>query len=707
VANFPDRPAGSGIGLRAVLAAGDDGQYLSHNLLSAHAILHVRLAFHPATVAGGLLVLLRGLNSSDGETMRLTYETTTRQITFALPTGTNISATLLTELSWHVVEIKLDTANGDAQLWINGLSAGQTSGSFAALTTQTVWLGVIYKATAATGELYLDEWVMAEEYVGPVRIEPAGDYANDPTRWLVIYNTSNADSRAWVDTYRAARNIPYANLLGLSLSSSETIDAAAYADLVNATNDYLTTNALTDQVMGLLLGYGVPGYVDFDDNGTLDAVAALMHRNLTVAGYSFNNNAADALPTRPTYSSLSGDRLTARMDGANLTNTLALIDRATALKAEGLNQGDSATIWFDCFPGPGALFQPAAQQMLGWALSLDRKRTRLPLQLAGDPASTEAAEFAQVDNDGFFWGWSSTTPPPELFGAPAGDRIFSLQIHTDDPTATTLRSATPSNWIDRALADGYASAAASSRAYSISAAPLARPFFEALRLGWTLAEAWYLALPVLREGLYLVGDPLLTVAMPKTGWDVFGPFERLEDLDATQPSDMLRSAQTSLALPTSLQPSEGLAGRYIVRNVDEAGRSEASVVGVGVVNLNGVAAREALRPVWPQETDWPVWVEQGQAVVRLLWDRPMSSCRLAQVELRAQPVGGAESTVFQAKIDVRARSIETAQPLGSTALRYRWRITSADGVIWHTPWSTTLFPAEPATVALTLMEIRP
>ncbi len=93
--------------------------------------------------------------------------------------------------------------------------------------------------------------------------------------------------------------------------------------------------------------------------------------------------------------------------------------------------------------------------------------------------------------------------------------------------------------------------------YNLSASPYARPFFDALRQGWTLAEAWFVALPLVRNTLFLTGDPLMTVAIPREGWDIWGPVELLEHLDAQTPSLALRESQRSASLPVALQPSTG------------------------------------------------------------------------------------------------------------------------------------------------------
>jgi len=127
-----------------------------------------------------------------------------------------------------------------------------------------------------------------------------------------------------------------------------------------------------------------------------------------------------------------------------------------------------------------------------------------------------------------------------------------------------------------------------------------RPFFAALRAGWTLAEAWLLALPVLRDGLYLVGDPLLTVPLPRAGWDVFGPLDALTDFDGAAPTHRLRRDERSLDL---LAHGDGF---YVVRHVDAFGRPDHALTAVPVLRDGAQRVTPPLLPAWPSAPGWPL-----------------------------------------------------------------------------------------------------
>jgi hypothetical protein len=337
--------------------------------------------------------------------------------------------------------------------------------------------------------------------------------------------------------------------------------------------------------------------------------------------------------------------------------------------------------------------------MLSWALGLDGMRTRLPIVLSGDPSGNVEAGFSAVSGDGFFWGWPSTLPAPGIFTGPAGRRALSIQLYLGGASATTARSALPGNWVDTPIDAGYASAIATCRSNPVSSIPDARALYGALREGWTLAEAWHVAQPMLREGFYLVGDPLMTAAMPRQGFEVFGPLQSLKDLDPSTPSLVLREDGLTADLSTIL-PADGVEATYVVRHTDALGRAQASTESVRVVNVGGVAKLPAVPPIWPDAIDWPVVLEAGQLTFKACWAVPLGQTLIATVTLLGQPEGGAESTLAQPTWGPLSSHIEVTAAAPTLKTRYRWRITSADGVVFDTPWSAWVEPAAAPTQSL-------
>lgn len=696
-AAFPDKPGQPGVGLRVAMAPGDEGALLSHDLGAEHAVLHVRFVFSPWGLSGGRFVPLAGLNGQGAEVMRVTFDAATRGLEVRLPGG-SMSVVLDGVLAWQCVELGIQSVSGQANLWINGVLADQVGGDLSASTVQTVWFGAIHKQTAVAGDLYMDELCIADEYIGTVTIAPALAHAADPARWLVVYNRSDADAVSWAESYRQARGVPYANLVGLTLPTAETINAGQYAVLVEAVGDYLAENHLDAQVMGVLLGYRVPGYVDFTGGGTLEAVPALMQTAGATAGAVTNVNATPTPSQRLTFDGLAGDRITARLDAYDLSAADQLLARADGLLASGL-AGHDSVIFFDPFVGAEPTYQEAFGDMLDWATGLRGMKARLPIVLSGDPAGNAEASFDAVSNDGVFIGWSSMPPDPDIFTAPAGRRAVCAQLFLEGAAATSLRNAVPDNWADTPIGAGYACAIVSSRDNPVSAIPDTGALLDALREGWTLGESFHVAQPLLRSGFYLVGDPLMRITMPRRGFEVFGPLDSLEDLDPLSPVSVLPEDVTSLDVSGDL-PAEVIDAHYVVRRTDAQGRAEASYTSVRLSNSGGVAYQPITMPLWPDVVDWPAGVESGRVLPRAVWAEPMGQTHVGAVELLAQPDGQAVVVAATPGWEPRETCLCVSLPVPAVKTRYRWRLTSPDGVVRHTAFSQWVEPSPAPTTSL-------
>ncbi len=704
-AAFPDRPTSGGVGVLVSMAGGTDGQAVEHDLGKGYEVVHTRVLLATGTGASGRVTVIRGIEAGGMDSFRVELNCSTREVTLAMGTLTAISADLPEALPWHCLEVGFDSVRGHGELWLDGVSMGSVDGASVGLSVAKVALGGMLKDATAIGELYLDEWVVSDRYIGPVVVGPLSDHADDPRRWLVIYNSGDPESVAWAEHYRSARRIPYSNLLGLNLSSAETIGTSEYVALRSAILSHLDANGLDRQVMGLLFGYKVPGYVDFAGFGDLDSIAGLMHDLGTLP--KANPLGRDAVPTRPTKDNLQGLRLTARIDAPTLGEAESFVARSIALEATGLGDGSNATIWLDPYTTHGEGTDSQIASMSNWASSIDRMRTRLPLVLSATADPQTEVQFESIQHDGFFWGWSAATVPNGFFGSPSGSRVFCFQLHSANPTAATLRASAPTNWVQAAVGAGYASAAGASRSYSPTATPYIRPFFDALRRGWTLAEAWFVANPLPTQGVFLVGDPLLTVAMPREGWDVFGPLSRLENLVPEAPAVVLREQEKEAFLAISSRPGFEGEAYYVIRHVDSLGRSEAGTRTVRVANVGGAAVLPPLAPCWPNTGPWSVLIEDGYAKPRIVWDRPVRSCRISSVELLGMIDGGVEQVLQVPTLEPSKPFIEAAVEMPAISALFRWRVRSPGGAILETPWSNVVRAAETPSMSLQVVEVQP
>lgn len=669
-----------------------DPAVVLHDLGADQQTFYCRLLFNVSQASGGTLALAGGIDASGKPPWQLVLDRVAQTVTVNAG-QTQIFAPLNDALDWHCVEIGLDA--GLLTLRLNGIECA--SALTTPLPTQYAWLGGAFQSPGVSGQVDLDQWALATEPIGVPRSQPVHDHAGDPRRWLVVYNRSDADSRTWAAAYRDRRGVPHGNLCGLDLPLTETVSAAAYETMRQQISDYLDDNDLRDQIIGVLLGYRVPGYADVAGQGALTPIASYLHTDDTHGQPVVNPLYQSEIVQRPAAIDFGTARLTGRIDAPTLAEALALLDRADDLMLSPLAHDQGADLVIDINPdnpnvGPGYTM-PVEDWVNGFGLA----RLRLPSIIY------EAQPATSVSNEAVVWGWRDAAPPPGFFAPSAGRRAMCMQFDPVPEPADSVRDAVAAHWLSAALQAGYAFAAAPSRAYSLSSLPLPHLFFEALRRGWTVAEAWLVAQPFLRDGLQIIGDPLATIPFPKAGYDVFGPATRLDQIDFDNALAILHAGEKRLALYADDLPVQGGSGRYLVRAVDDEGRSDVAAACAFVVIDAGQVIRPS-RPAWPIREDWSVLERGGQLVLTAHWAASLRALGVDAVQLETLIAGGQAITQLEAVPTTGQRRVVFVIERPTEPTRYRF--TSAQGgASFHTPWSSQVSPAAMPDQSLTVLEV--
>lgn len=703
-AAFPDRPrVGGGVGLNVQASIGSAGAAVDTDLGVAVSAAHLRLMLHAGDLADGSIMLARGEDVDAGFVVGIVFSPGDRTVSLRLGDATALSSAPLDALPWHHVEASIDADAGSATLWVDGQRVDDATRLTLSAIRRVAW-GAPRKHHQCSGTCAIDECVVATSYVGPVVVAPASPHADDPARWVVLYDRGNPESVAFADAYRSRRGVPFANLIALDAPTGETLTAAEYADVAQRVNDYLALNGLTQHVLGVLLGYALPAFVETGPGDRVESAAAWMHTAETAPLPTVNPLAQDDAPTRPTADNLAGLRLTATLDAPTLADALERLDRADDLRDRAMDTQRS-TLWFDPYFSDSEFAASATQQLVAWSGSADREALRTPTRWSRDPAEDDAsfASFAEVSEDGFFFGWSEAVPPAGLFAEPVGERAVSYQFNPAQPTALTLRVAEADDWIRRPLSAGYAAAIACSRSTSYGHAPFARPFFESLRRGWTLAEAVMTAMPMLAEGFFLCGDPLLTLRTPRIGWDVFGPFASTGDLDPEAPAARLPAASTSWPLPVN--GAEAPQSRLIVHRSGASDESPCSFAWIPVASGGEHVTMRTAALQWPVQSGWPVRGIDGRLEFAVLWATlaPATPPDTAQLQQQAAE-GGPVETVYEANVAPHATSFVVRLDRGQEALRYRWRLLRGESELAASAWSRWIDASAAQEIPLTILE---
>jgi len=417
-AAMPDRGS---VGMLVTLSSGTGTRTVFRDLGEEKTSWFFRVMFATDTVAGGTVDFARLDDGNSSEVASLTYTPSTRTITATLATSDTLTGTLPAGIDWHAIELHVDTASDHAELWINGHSVDTAAADFENLVAQTVIVGVVGQDTATAGSMSIDEVAIANRYIGPVRVIPTLDHAGDPPRVLVIYNTDVTDSRTFAEWYRGQRDVPAANLVGVSLGSDEQITAAAAATLKSDLQTWLKTNYLDPFIRTIVLGYGCPGTTDAP--GSLQGRMARLDDDtddLTSLHAVSGVADVDDLPDR---ASLTGQYLVAELNAPTLAEAQAIVTAGLALVTTDLVDREFTAL----DPASDKLAASAASwaDLAAWLDTVPQQQVRLPRDEGFDGSSHgHAIEFTDAVEGGV-----------DVTG-----QTKALLVTRGDSTADTVRS---------------------------------------------------------------------------------------------------------------------------------------------------------------------------------------------------------------------------------------------------------------------------
>ncbi len=361
-----------------------------------------------------------------------------------------------------------------------------------------------------------------------VEVPPYLRTAEMPDSWLVLYNANSSDSVQWKTWYLGQWDIPEDNALALDVDpSAERIQRDVFEDdIYFAVYDYLTNNPpVASRVMGIIVGYRVPGSFYVDDNTPAQNGGG---------GWSVSNKLALLSPgdvgwykkecphwfvptfgpgdARVTKATLAANYyLTARIDAPTLADAEELTTRARAITSGAIPMTGDDWLYYD-YDDPGS---PGGDQWDILRLTINDWITSGPPELypwlvfesdgaAADPIPHCALMFSYYR----LTGWQDA----DWSGAPTGPRILGFALNSFG--ATTVRSTTDlgGRFVPNALVNGHFAAAigATAEPYVLTA-PYPGTIVWCLSEGRTLGEAFFHSNRYTGWMWEVVADPLLRV----------------------------------------------------------------------------------------------------------------------------------------------------------------------------------------------------
>lgn len=681
-AAHPNPQGAPRVGLRATLSAGGIGQALTRPLDSIPSLLSTSAWINFTTLIGGHAQLIAIEAQSVGPVAAVAFHPDSQSLSLTAYQEPPAFMPLPQGPPWR--HVRLLYANGLSGL---SLDLGNNFIQFAQNTPPTpthAVLGPATKDAGATGHIDFDHWRISDAILPQAPQSPPAQPAAHPDRWLVVYRQDSARSLAFALEYANRRGVPPWNLTALDAPATETISFSQYLALQAQLEDQLVLGQLSGHVSGVLLASDLPVFVDTDGQGALAPVASLLQTQDTDALTQPNPLHTHPLDQRPTAQQLAGGRFAASIETSTTGDVLAPLDAADRA-ANPLDPASPHRVYLDPHPADDTAANHAAETLQAFVASLDAQSLRLPLFSTAPltPQTTGRPDrFDTIQNDAVHFGWELGGPAanPNPFAQPAGPRLLSVQLDPQPTGGASLRNPTPDHWLGVAQLAGYAAYTAAVSEYDPNQAPNPQRFFQALRNGWTLAEAWAVASPQLRTPLHFFGDPLLTIPFPKQGFDILGPATPATTEDQLAILAKLPADQTSFTSTNTGTP-------ILLRAVDPEGRRER--------NRRILPAYPPIAPAWPNRDGWQPARQNNTLRCIALWPTPAAHRHVATVTLETDPTSAVTELPPPQTPNRHRRAVVFELEAPANAARFRLRIEHADSSAppVYTPWSTAIQPA--------------
>ncbi len=350
---------------------------------------------------------------------------------------------------------------------------------------------------------------------------PTTARAQGPQNVLLVVNESSPDSLTIGDYYAKSRSVPAGQIVRLKAPVAEAISREAYQTSIEAPiANWLSRFLLQDQILFIVLTKGIPLRVDgtVGQAGTVasvDSELTLLYRKLAgiqvpVTGRIDNPYFLNDRPlseARRFTRSVADIYLVTRLDAFTTDEVLKLIDRANKPVRDGrivldqkstmidrggdqwlaetarrlTDSGEAARVTLDATRAVAATTDPVLGYF-SWG-SNDPANQRRQMGLMYVPGAI-GGMFVSTD------GRTFREPPATWKPAPAGSASGGQTLVAD-----LIREGITG--ISASVAEPYLDA-------------IVRPqiLFPAYLSGYTMAEAYYLAMPYLSWQTIIVGDPL-------------------------------------------------------------------------------------------------------------------------------------------------------------------------------------------------------
>ena len=664
-AGHPDR---GNRGCRVELNIGTGREMLRHNLAGWDGELHIRFAFAAEHLSGNIM-LLRVADEQGGTICSCSLNP---QQGILMLTGTGneaLNAEYEKQRPWICTELVLDESKQIAEIYHDGIKSAEAAWDFSLENVGTVELGCCEKEYAATGHVDLDEWVIAAEKIGLVDPGTASGQADDGRHWLVLYRRNDEDSLAFALRCHSQYGIPLCNLLGLTVSSEETIDESDALLIVDEINNHLADPAIHNVIAGYWLSYGFPTLVQ--GGAGVRTLADVLHEQLgsattfPVSCPDVNSQAARLAAVPAVFTA----------DAPTLQDSISVLDRGT-----GLNNGEmipvaETGIILDFGDDPPMAETVAAMQGSGAVVAV-----------MGDQDSN-----INISSHAFLFREGSGTVNAGYPENAGGVMVLAAAVNPASVSFQTLRDDIDDTFAARVRKAGYAAVIAHVTPPA-EAQPDPVKLVQNIIKGETLAWSIYEALQQYSPSMIIAGDPLLHLPVDQSALEIL--ISGTEPTAGVRVTARLSPFAESYVLPVEERPADGEDILLAVRKVDAAGRP-ATVSAWRKMRRRGDELLLLPGPVlYPDGAEWLPARNGTEVNITLLLPQPPKLMDIAEITLQRMLADGSISDIIiESAADLPA-FITRKTTLQPDSQQFRWLLRHTSGVLINTTWSGAVTPVD-------------
>ncbi|HEX2949790.1 MAG TPA: TIGR03790 family protein [Armatimonadota bacterium] len=353
-----------------------------------------------------------------------------------------------------------------------------------------------------------------------------------PQNVLIVANTNSTESLEIANAYRRVKNIPYSNVVTLTTATTFQVPYQTYLDEIEEPiRSHLKNHQLTDDITDIVLTRGVPQMITADNGRSVASLLAAMNLSKGTPGYAqIANpyyNASDAFSHQLVQ--LKGMYMVTVLNGYNVADVLTLI--ANGKTADESNPNGRFVL--QTIPR----YVPPANDLSRMLAIRNLKSevvTTLPENRHEVMGYFSGGAYSGLNQDiitSFQFLPGAIADLAQYFSA-APDNFDQI----DHPVLV------PVSWFVQAGITGIHGVIGESGMKTIPVVSAPQQLFGKYTDGFSLAESFYSALPVLNWQNIVIGDPLCS------------PYAKRPLITVDQPSGQLQGILPIRITATSPNP---------------------------------------------------------------------------------------------------------------------------------------------------------